>query len=320
MEHPGRSSGEVDRKFPFTPFDKDGEGNTVLLSHSMATRKPHATAPAPSCAACNLLDSLWINLYKIHLVFRPAGSARTLHCRGLKADSGGAVELRLEGIVVIVGNYGSGKSEVAVNLAVHHRQAGMQVRIADLDLVNPYFRSREAADQLTELGIDVVLPPQPYVQSELPVLSPAVAGLIRRPGDLAILDVGGDNVGAMVLAALGDAFAGRKRQVLQVVNPLRPATATPAGCHKIRREIEASAKMAVTGLAGNANLIEETTPPEIVDGYAFMKTVAAESGLPLAFITVAEELLPQVDAAQFDCPVLRIRRQLVPPWKKATTL
>jgi energy-coupling factor transporter ATP-binding protein EcfA2 len=230
------------------------------------------------------------------------------------------VELRLGGIVVIVGNYGSGKSEVAVNLAVHHRQAGMQVRIADLDLVNPYFRSREAATQLTELGIDVVLPPPPYVQSELPVLSPAVAGLIRRPGDLSILDVGGDNVGAMVLAALGDAFAGRNCQVLQVVNPLRPATATSAGCQKIRREIEVSAKLSVTGLAGNANLIDETTPREIVDGYAFMKTVSAESGLPLAFITMAEELLPQVDAAQFDCPVLTIRRQLVPPWKKARKL
>jgi hypothetical protein len=229
------------------------------------------------------------------------------------------VELRLEGIVVIVGNYGSGKSEVAVNLAVHHRQAGMQVRIADLDLVNPYFRSREAEARLTELGIDVVLPPAPYVRSELPVLSPEVAGLIRRPGELAILDVGGDNVGAMVLAALGDAFAGRSRQVLQVVNPQRPATAAPAGCHQIRRAIEAAAKMTVTGLIGNANLIDETTLREIADGYAFMKAVAAESGLPLAFITVAEELLPQVDAAQFDCPVLRIRRQLVPPWRKAAT-
>jgi hypothetical protein len=230
------------------------------------------------------------------------------------------VELRLEGIVVIVGNYGSGKSEVAVNLAVHHRKAGMAVRVADLDLVNPYFRSREAEGRLAELGIDVVLPPQPFVRSELPVLSPAVSGLIRRPGELAILDVGGDNVGAMVLAALGDAFAGRSRRVLQVINPLRPATASPAGCRRIRREIEAAAKLAVTGLVGNANLIDETTPREIAEGYAFMQTVSAECGLPLAFITVAEELLPQVDAAQFDCPVLRIRRQLVPPWKKARTL
>jgi hypothetical protein len=227
------------------------------------------------------------------------------------------VELRLEGIVVIVGNYGSGKSEVAVNLALHHRQAGMQVRLADLDLVNPYFRSREAAAPLAQLGIELVLPPRAYVHSELPVLSPAVAGLIRRPGDLAILDAGGDGVGVMVLAALGDAFAKGRCQVLQVVNPLRPATATAAGCRKIRREIEASANLKVTGLAGNANLIEETTAREIMEGYAFMQALAAESGLPLAFITVAEELRPQVDDSMFDCPVLSIRRQLVPPWKRA---
>ncbi len=230
------------------------------------------------------------------------------------------VDLRLEGVVVIVGNYGSGKSEVAVNLAVHHRRAGVRVRIADLDLVNPYFRSREAEAQLTDLGIDVVLPPKPYLQSELPVLSPLVAGLIRQPGGLSILDAGGDNVGAMVLAALGDAFAGRRCQVLQVINPFRPDTRTVAGCTQIRRRIEASAKLAITGLIGNANLIDETTPREIVDGYAFVNEVSAASGLPLAFVTVAEELLPQVDSAQFDCPVLTIRRQLVPPWKKACKL
>jgi hypothetical protein len=230
------------------------------------------------------------------------------------------VELRLEGIIVIVGNYGSGKSEVAVNLAIHHRLAGMTVRIADLDLVNPYFRSREAAARLNELGIDVVLPSQPYRKSELPVLSPAVAGLVRQPGELAILDAGGDNVGALVLAALGDAFAGRRPQVLQVINPLRPATATRAGCLKIRREIEASARLTVTGLAGNANLIDETTLREIADGYAFMQDLSAKSGLPLMFITVADELLPQVEVDSFACPILRIRRQLVPPWKKARNI
>ncbi len=230
------------------------------------------------------------------------------------------MELRLEGIIVIVGNYGSGKSEVAVNLAIHHRLAGMTVRIADLDLVNPYFRSREAAARLNELGIDVVLPSQPYRKSELPVLSPAVAGLVRQPGELAILDAGGDNVGALVLAALGDAFAGRRPQVLQVINPLRPATATRAGCLKIRREIEASARLTVTGLAGNANLIDETTLREIADGYAFMQDLSAKSGLPLMFITVADELLPQVEVDSFACPILRIRRQLVPPWKKARNI
>jgi hypothetical protein len=230
------------------------------------------------------------------------------------------LELKLEGIVVIVGNYGSGKSEVAINLAVHHRQAGLGVRIADLDLVNPYFRSREARQALATLGIEVVLPPRQYLQADLPVLSPVVSGLIRRPGEIAILDAGGDNVGAMVLAALGDAFAGRACQMLQVVNPLRPATATIAGCLRIRSEIEAAARLPVTGWIGNANLIDETTAEVIRDGYAFARELARSSGLPLACITAAGELADRLDREGIECPVLTIRRQLVPPWKKPINL
>jgi hypothetical protein len=230
------------------------------------------------------------------------------------------VELRLSGIVVIVGNYGSGKSEVAVNLAVHHRRLGLAVGFADLDLVNPYFRSREARATLAKLGIEVVLPAGAYLYSELPVLSPAVAGLIRRPGDLAILDVGGENVGAKVLAALGDAFAGRACRVLQVVNPLRPDSRTVEDCLKTRRQIEAAAGLAVSGLIGNANLIDETTERDITDGHAFVTRLSQASGVPVVCIAVGEDLLPRLDAGRFDCPLLPIRRQLVPPWKKAREL
>ncbi len=230
------------------------------------------------------------------------------------------MELKLEGIVVIVGNYGSGKSEVAVNLAMHHRQAGLEVKVADLDLVNPYFRSREARAPLAQLGIEVVLPPREYLQADLPVLSPAVSGLIRRPGDIAILDAGGNNVGAMVLAALGDAFADRRCEVLQVVNPMRPDTASIPGCLKIRAEIEAAAGLPVTGLVGNANLIDETTADVIRDGYAFARELSRASGLPLVCITAAAELTAELEIERIECPVLVIRRQLVPPWKKASNL
>jgi hypothetical protein len=147
-----------------------------------------------------------------------------------------------------------------------------------------------------------------------------VAGIIRRPGALTLLDVGGDNVGARVLAALGDAFAGCPYQMLQVINPLRPSTGTPAGCLKIRREIEVASKLRVTGWIGNANLIDETTTLEIIDGHGFMRELSQASGLPLVCVTVAEELLAQVDASRLSCPVLTIRRQLVPPWKKACSL
>ena len=231
---------------------------------------------------------------------------------------GVGLEIHLSGVVAIVGNYGSGKTEVAINLAVHQKKAGLDVRIADLDLVNPYFRTREARKALAERGIDVVLPPREYLQGDLPVLSPAIAGMIQNPKGLALLDVGGDKVGATVLAALADAFKGIQVRMLQVVNPLRPRTETPEGCLKIRAEIENTAQLKITGLVGNANLIVETSTTDIYSGYEFMQKLSAQSGLALEFITVARELLPEVDVQRFSCPVLPIARQLVPPWLKAT--
>ena len=227
------------------------------------------------------------------------------------------MEINVNGIVAIVGNYGSGKTEVSINLAVNRKREGLDVCVADLDLVNPYFRTREARTQLAELGIEVVLPADQYLQADLPVLSPTIAGLIRKSDGLTILDVGGDDAGAMVLAALGDAFKDAQVHMLQVVNPLRPQTNTAEGCLKIRNEIEAAAKMKITGLIGNANLIDETGAEEIYEGYEFIRALSIQSGLPLEFVTVAQELWPGIDMKRFFCPVLPIARQLVPPWKKS---
>ena len=226
--------------------------------------------------------------------------------------------INLNGLVVIVGNYGSGKTEVSINLAVNRKRAGLNVSIADLDLVNPYFRTREARTTLTDLGIKVILPPEQYLQADLPVLSPTIGGMIRDCGDFMILDVGGDDAGATVLAALADAFGGKRVHMLQVINPSRPQTSTVSGCLTMRNEIEKAAQMTITGLIGNANLIDETSAEDIYSGYEFIQTVSQESGLPLEFITVSQELLPKIDLKRFSCAVLPIARQLVPPWLKVS--
>jgi hypothetical protein len=227
------------------------------------------------------------------------------------------VAINLTGIVIIVGNYGSGKTEVSINLAVNRKHADIDVRIADLDLVNPYFRTREAKDSLAKLGIDVVLPPEEYLQADLPILSPLVAGMIRQPSQLTLLDVGGNDVGANVLASLEDAFKNKTVKMLQVVNPLRPFTDTIEGCLKIRAEIENAAKLSISGIIGNANLINETSIEEIYSGYEFVQALSEKSRLSLEFITVPRELLPDIDLRRLTCPVLPIDRQLVPPWEKA---
>jgi hypothetical protein len=230
------------------------------------------------------------------------------------------VKIDLEGIIIIVGNYGSGKTEISINLAANRKAAGIDVSIADLDLVNPYFRTREARKKLTALGVGVVLPPERFLQADLPILTPEVSGLIRNPGTLAILDVGGDKVGATVLASLADALDGRNYRMLQVINPFRPFTDTVKGCMKIRDEIEKASGMPMSGIIGNANLIDETTADTIYGGYDFVLKVSQETGLPLEFITVPSRISDEMDMKRLLCPVLKLSRQLVPPWKKAAVL
>jgi hypothetical protein len=230
------------------------------------------------------------------------------------------MDISIEGIVIISGNYGSGKTEVAINLAVYRKNQGIDVRVADLDIVNPYFRTREARKQLAELGIEVVLPPEQYMQADLPIISRSVSGLIRHPSTLTILDVGGNNVGAMVLASLADSFRGVSYQMLQVVNPFRPLTQTLDGVLKMKQEIEKASGMTISGWIGNANLIDESTTETIFSGYAFMKQICESTGLPLAFITAPAFLLSELNIDQLSCPILPIKRQLVPPWKQAVRL
>ncbi len=225
------------------------------------------------------------------------------------------MNIDIKGIVIICGNYGSGKTETAVNLAAKRRMEGLEVKIADLDLVNPYFRTREARLGLEAMGVEVVLPDRQYMHADLPILAPAVAGMIRQPAELTILDAGGDDVGVTVIAALQDHLAGKELQLIQVINPFRPFTGDVNGCIRIKEEIEASSKLKVTGLVGNANLMTETTPDHIYEGYHLLQEVSKQTGLEVKFITAGSHLIPHLAMDRFSCPVLAINRKLNFPWK-----
>jgi hypothetical protein len=227
------------------------------------------------------------------------------------------VEIKLDGIIIIVGNYGSGKTEISINLAIHRKRSGINVRIADLDLVNPYFRTREARHLLSKNGIDLVIPPEQYLQADLPILSPSVAGMIQQPAQLTIIDAGGDDVGVTVLASLADTLRDREVRMLQVVNPYRPFTETIDGCLEMKGKIERASKITVNGFIGNPNLIDETTESHIYKGDDFLRELSAQSGLPIEFIAVPLDIIKRISEERFNCPLLPIARQLVPPWLKA---
>ncbi len=225
------------------------------------------------------------------------------------------MKIDIKGIVVICGNYGSGKTETAINLAIAEKQNGTDVKIADLDLVNPYFRTREAKIPLESMGIEIVLPDSRYMYADLPILSPAVAGMIIQPSELTILDAGGDDVGVTVLGALHNHIKDKKIHMLQVINPFRPFTEDVKGCIRIKEEIENRAKLKITGLVSNANILDETMPDHIYKGYDLVKQVSEETGLKIEFITAGSHLIPQLELDRFTCPVLKIDRKLNPPWK-----
>ena len=226
------------------------------------------------------------------------------------------MDIDIKGIIIICGNYGSGKTETAINLAVVKKQDGLDVKIADLDLVNPYFRTREARGLLEDMGIDVVLPDIKYMHADLPILTPAVAGIIQQPSELTILDAGGDDAGVTVLAALADHLSKKKVQMLQIINPFRPFTENVEGCIKMKEEIEKSSKLKVTGIVSNANLIDETTIEHIYKGYELLKDVSKATGIEMKFITVGSHLISQLELNDFSCPVLKIDRKLKFPWKQ----
>jgi MinD-like ATPase involved in chromosome partitioning or flagellar assembly len=223
----------------------------------------------------------------------------------------------LKPVVFFLGNYGTGKTEVAVNYALHCRAEGHEVRIADLDLVNPYFRSREAIDVLEAEGIGVIVPDRAWLQADLPILVPQIQGIIEHTRGITILDVGGDDVGATVIGSLHAVMARVDHyDVLQVVNMHRPFSATVAGCGKITREIERAARIRVTAVVSNAHLMDDTDTQTIIDGYNYARDVAQTLEVPLRFITCEKRLLSGLDVRMFDCPVLPISRQLLPPWRR----
>jgi hypothetical protein len=190
------------------------------------------------------------------------------------------------------------------------------VKIADLDLVNPYFRTREVKGLLEDMGIEVVLPDNKYMHADLPILTPAVAGIIRQPSELTILDAGGDDAGVTVLAALADHLSKKEVHMMQVINPFRPFTENVEGCIKIQEEIEKSSKLKVTGIVSNANLMDETTIEHIYKGYKLLKDVSDATGIEMKFITAGSHLISQLELNDFSCPVLEIDRKLKFPWKQ----
>lgn len=226
----------------------------------------------------------------------------------------------LKRVSVFCGGFGSGKTEVAVNFALRVRKTGPRVSIADLDIVNLYFRSREVRGQLRSQGIDVLVPAGALVNADLPIIQPEIKGAMESGGGVTVLDLGGDPSGARVMASLAGAMRPEDYSTFFVLNSRRPFTATVAAAQQMMAGISAAARIKVDRIVVNSHLIDETTPAVIDEGITLGKALAATTGAEIAFVAVGREMLPRFDAAGCAYPVMVLDRLMLKPWEPSNWL
>ena len=194
-------------------------------------------------------------------------------------------------VVLFMGHYGSGKTFCAVNYALALAEKGFPVSIYDLDIVNPYFRTVDAVKTLEKAGVELVVSPYAETNVDIPAMNAASYKMVDDKTRYAVLDIGGDERGALALGRFYEKINEENNfDCLLVVNPYRPETRDIDGAVAIKNEIESVSRIKFTGIVNNANLGEETTLEHILYGKEFCKKLGEKTGLPVKFSSVIRRL------------------------------
>ena len=190
-------------------------------------------------------------------------------------------------LTLLCGHYGSGKTNVALNMASELKRQYPQVAIADLDIVNPYFRTKDSSAALEREGIRLIVSSYAGSNVDIPAMPQEMYAICDDRRLHAVVDVGGDDRGALALGRLVPAISEENDyEMLMVINRYRPLTPDAASTLEVMREIETACGLRFTGLVNNSNLGTQTTAQDILDSMEYAQAVAEQSGLPLMFTSV----------------------------------
>ena len=194
-------------------------------------------------------------------------------------------------LTLFAGHYGSGKTNIAVNYALHLAKAGEKVCIADLDIVNPYFRTADSAKELAAAGVELISPRFANSNVDLPALPSELYGAVEQRERYAVLDIGGDDRGAYALGRFAPYIKEENDyEVVFVANKYRPLTKTPEEALEVMREIEGAGGLRVTAIVNNSNLGEMTDAETVLSSQKYAEKLSELSGLPVKFTSVKKEL------------------------------
>lgn len=195
---------------------------------------------------------------------------------------------------IISGHYGSGKTEFAVNYVTKLRESVEgKVAIADLDIVNVYFRSREKKGELEEKGIQVIASNLDTAVADVPAVSGAMTMPVINKEYQYVIDLGGNDVGTLVLGRIKPVLDHGETDFFMVVNAYRPNTSTPEGIIEQMENLEYAAGLKVTGFINNTNLVRETTIDCLLHGDEILREVTKRTGVPVKYVSYVEELLTE---------------------------
>ncbi len=198
-------------------------------------------------------------------------------------------------LTLLCGHYGSGKTNVAVNLAFKLRDQYNNVVVADLDIVNPYFRTKDSLEDFKARGIELICSEYANTNVDIPALPANMYRLTADKNITAVIDVGGDDRGAYALGRLVPEIKEEDNfDMLMVINGYRPLTPDAQSTIEVMREIEAACKLQFTGLVNNSNVGEETTAENVIKSLDYANEVSSASGLPIVMTTVKADLYDEL--------------------------
>ena len=194
-------------------------------------------------------------------------------------------------ITLFAGHYGSGKTNIAVNYAMHLKKLGYPTVIADLDIVNPYFRTKDSEQELKEQWIELICSSFANTNLDIPSVPQTMYRVVHDKSTYAVMDIGGDDAGAVALGRFAEAInAEDNYEMFFVLNLFRPLTRTADEAYTVMKEIEYVCGLKFTGIVNNSNLGELTTAEDIVSTFAEAERLGEMSGLPIRFVSAEKSV------------------------------
>jgi hypothetical protein len=218
-------------------------------------------------------------------------------------------------VTILTGHFGSGKTEIAINLALNEKKLHNKTAINDLDIINPYFRSRDVSDIFEQQDIELIAPANRLATSDLPIVSGEIYRVLHDRRYRVIIDAGGDKDGARALGQYYHEWKELKPELLFVLNTNRPYVSTLEGARYTVEQIEKAARLRVTGIINNSNIGSETSMDDILNGYELSSKLSNILSIPLLYTTISVDLQNEANCFAKSHQVMFIKRFMKLPWE-----